>query len=202
MFNSRIGAGNQSSLYLLPLLTRRLPGGGGDRLRTLRADLLHCGTIGQQLGTGEASCMWEEKESYPYLSSHATKTSPTAARTCTDSLCMHTEPVIANCNTGLHTAHPPCSHPIILLVSPYGRGLLPVSPDFHVSEAHGTQPHLPDAKFLGHLVSTLLHHPTPNCLSKLSQAPNPSFPCPHSARGLSGPPGAAALHLGLSVVTQ
>lgn len=52
---------------------------------------------------------------------------PTATRACTDSLCMHTAPVIADCNTGLHTAHPPCSHPIILLASPYGRGLLPVS---------------------------------------------------------------------------
>lgn len=122
---------------------------------------------------------------------------PTATRACIDSLCIHTAPVIADCNTGLHTAHPPCSHPIILLASPYGRGLLPMSPDFRVSEAHGTQPHLPDATFLGHL-----HHPTPNCLSKLSQAPNPSFPCPHSVRGLSGPPGAAALHLDLSMVTQ
>lgn len=130
--------------------------------------------------------MWEEKESYLYLAQFTRhKDLPTATRACTDGLYIHTMPVIADCNTGLHTAHPPCGHPIILLVSPYGRGLLPVSPDFRVTEAHGTQPHLLDATFLGHLGSSLLRHPTPNCLSKLSQAPNPSFPCPHSARGAS-----------------
>lgn len=110
----------------------------------------------------------------------------TATRACTDSVCVCSEPVIANCKTlGCTQDILLAVSQIILLLSPYdvgGVASVPCLP--HVRGPLHT-PHLPEPTFWEHLV------PRPCCLpfSALSTTqPLPAFKsCPQAPPGRAEP---------------